>query len=331
VHTTAPQAFDFSSEHAQNFHMASLRIMNDRPYLVGSAVWNQFDFGSEGRQDTKNAINQKGLYFYDRTPKDIAYYYRASLLDEPVLHIANEWSNRAGSLVEHAVQPVWVYTNTEEVELFVNNEPISVRKVAGNRVDWDVTLDDGANVIRAIAADANGVIVAESQINYDDRTSLFGPRAESGDVLAVNCGGHYAFSGSDGLVWEPDRAFESGSWGYVGGTARRVHHRITGTDADPLFQATRDGVEAYRFDVADGRYDVEILLAETRPSEDRPAFSIRANGASVSKELRIGETAGRYRAVRRTVEAEARNASGIIVQFDPPSAATVSGILIRRR
>ena len=46
VHSAAPRAFDFSVEHGAAFHRASFRQILDRDYLVGSAVWNQFDFGS---------------------------------------------------------------------------------------------------------------------------------------------------------------------------------------------------------------------------------------------------------------------------------------------
>ena len=153
VHTTSPRAFDFSSEFAQDFHRASFKAIRDRSYrlppttmvkntsyLVGSAVWNQFEFGSERRQDTKNAINQKGLYFFDRTPKDVAYYYRAALLDKPVLHIADEWSRRAGSRSEDALQPVWVYSNKSIVELWVNGKRQHPRSTTNHFADWTVEL-----------------------------------------------------------------------------------------------------------------------------------------------------------------------------------------------
>lgn len=35
---------------------------------------NKFDFGSAHRQDTKSGLNQKGLYTFDRRPKDTGHY-----------------------------------------------------------------------------------------------------------------------------------------------------------------------------------------------------------------------------------------------------------------
>ena len=330
VHTREPVAFDFSSEHAQNFHLASFDIMNQRPYVVGSAVWNQFDFGSEGRQDTKNAINQKGLYFHDRTPKDIAYYYRAALLDEPILHIANEWSRRAGSCPEDAVQPLWVYSNADEVELVLNGAPVSVKPTVNFRAEWAVALRDGVNRIRASAPGASQFKLAEAVIEYDDRGSLFGSGAESGDVLAVNTGAHYQYIGPDGVVWEEDRAYESGSWGYVGGRARRVHSRIQGTYDDPLYQAARDSVEAYRFDVADGTYEVEVLLVETARNSNRGSFDVYVNSDRVWSDVDLAGTVGRFTAVSRRVVLEVRGGEGLAVTFEPAAASTVAGILVRR-
>ena len=331
VHTREPVAFDFSSEHSQNFHLESFDIMNQRPYLMGSAVWNQFDFGSEGRQDTKNAINQKGLYFHDRTAKDIAYYYRAALLEEPILHIANEWSRRAGNRPGDALQSIWVYSNAKEVELMVNGESVSVQPTVNFRAEWTVTLRDGVNRIRAFAPGASQFSLAEAVIEYDERGSLFGSGGESGEVLAVNAGAHYQYVGPDGVVWEEDRAYESGSWGYVGGRARRVHSRIQGTHDDPLYQATRDSVEAYRFDVADGTYEVEVLLVETARNSDRGSFDVYVNSDRVWTGVDLAGTIGRYTATSRRTVVEARDGAGLTVRFDPADASTVSGILILQK
>ena len=74
VRARNPIAFDFSAEYQQRFHERSFEQMKARPWLAGTAVWNHFDFGSNGRQDSKFGINQKGLQYYDRSPKDVLHY-----------------------------------------------------------------------------------------------------------------------------------------------------------------------------------------------------------------------------------------------------------------
>ncbi|MFN2240119.1 MAG: hypothetical protein ABR524_12080, partial [Thermoanaerobaculia bacterium] len=52
---------------------------------------------SEFRSDSKPTLNQKGLYFFDRQPKDSAFYYRAALTGEPVLRIARNGAFEQGA------------------------------------------------------------------------------------------------------------------------------------------------------------------------------------------------------------------------------------------
>lgn len=46
-----PERFDFSIDWAMDFHKSHLIQISNRDFISGAAVWNMFDFGSEGRQD----------------------------------------------------------------------------------------------------------------------------------------------------------------------------------------------------------------------------------------------------------------------------------------
>ena len=77
-------------------------------------------------------INNKGLVYSDRSPKDVYYYYKAAWRqDIPVLHIASrDWTHRSG--VQHGKAPVplpvKVYTNLPEVELFIDGKSLGKQK-----------------------------------------------------------------------------------------------------------------------------------------------------------------------------------------------------------
>jgi beta-galactosidase len=314
VHTTAPRAFDFSSEYGQLFHVESFPQLEDRPFVLGTAVWNQFDFASSGRQDTKHALNQKGLFFHDRTPKDTVFYYQAALLRKPVLYIAREWIERAGSRDEDRQQPVWVYTNQPEVELFVNGRSVGVREVENRTARFDVELTNGPNGIRAQAG------------SYEDRVTIFYSDRMAGGFFAINAGAHYGHIDEAHVYWEPDREYGAGSWGYIGGKATRTHHRIYGTDEDPLYQASREGMERYQFDVPDGTYEVTLGFAE--PKREKRVFSVTVNGQRVIRDLDLLADHGQYAVVRRTVMTDADRGRGIRVEFS--DGATISAIMIRR-
>jgi beta-galactosidase len=256
VHALEPVRFDFSTEFQQRFHEETFRQIPDRPWLIGSAVWNQFDFGSDFRQDTKYGINQKGLWYYDRTPKDIAWFYKAQLREEPVLHIASrDWRRRAGSRPGDAIMPVRVYSNEPRVELFLNGLSLGSKAVRDTAAAWDVEFAPGENVLSARSATREDRVT----IDYEHRGPLFAEGWSPGANLAVNAGAGEQFIDRDGRVWEADRSYVQGSWGHIGGIDERS--RIFGTDDGPLYQARRLGSHRYRFDVPNGSYLVELHFA----------------------------------------------------------------------
>lgn len=336
IHAREPRAFDFSTEHQQRFHESHLAQLLARPYLAGTAVWNQFDFGSAHRHDSKPNINQKGLLYYDREPKDLWHYYRARLLDEPVLHIATrDWPVRAGSRAADARHDVVVYSNLEAVELVANGTSLGTRATQNGSARWTVTLAPGVNRLEARGAgDGEGRAVRDGTIVvYEDRTAPFVRRDAPVREVAVNAGGAYQYVDGTGLAWEADRPYEPGSWGHVGGEARLDHHRIAGSVEDALFQATREGARAYRFDLPDGDYDVRLLFAETaRRAPGERVFTVRVNGVVAFPALDLAAEAGPYTAVERTVRARAAGGGGVAIDLAGVAGrATISGIAVRRR
>lgn len=319
VHTTDPVRFDFSSEYMQHYHTASFPQIMERSYVVGSAVWNQFDFASEGRQDTKNAVNQKGLYFQDRTPKDIAYYYRAHLLDEPVLHVAQEWNRRAYG----NAQPVWVYTNQQAVELLVNGESQGVQQVENAIAEWTVDLREGVNTVEALSGEHRDAVEIFVQPN------LIGG---GGTVLAVNAGAHYSYEDEAGVVYQRDRAYEFGSWGYVGGDGHRTHHRIYHTVDDPLYQSRRQGMSEYRFDVPAGEYEVEFGFAESEFDDaGNRVFSVAINGRPFISGLDAAAAYNRYVAFSRRIRTSVEGDEGLIIRFEPTIDEAIVNVIVVRR
>jgi len=211
IHALNRKRFDFSSEYGQQFHLPSFSQIESRRFVLGSAVWNQFDFGCASRQDSRYGINNTGLFFYDRTPKDSSFYYQAALLTKPVLTIAREWRERAGD----RRQAVWVYTNQPQVELFVNGKSAGLQVVQNRIARWQVELAAGENRIVARAR----TLEDATTIVFEDRT-----------FFAISAGGEYDYIDRSHVYWQADRAYQPGGWGYVGGEAKLTHRAILGTD-----------------------------------------------------------------------------------------------------
>ncbi|MGH7525420.1 MAG: glycoside hydrolase family 2 TIM barrel-domain containing protein [Gemmatimonadales bacterium] len=333
IHAAEPRAFDFSTEQQQRFHEAHLPQILKRSYLLGSAVWNQFDFGSKGRHDSKPNLNQKGLLYFDRTPKDVWHYYRAALRQEPVLHIASrDWRGRAGSRPEDRVQPVLVYSNLGQVELLLNGRSQGKRQVSNYAARWAIPLTSGSNRLLARGVHGGAAVEDAVTVRYTDRTPFFTDAASTTSTMAVNVGSHYQYIDAGGTAWEADRPYRRGSWGYQGGREVLNHHRILGTPDDALFQAARDGASGYRFDVPDGVYRVSVALAELEHDRaGQRVFSVRVNDRRAFAGVDLAGEYGRYVAVERAVVVEATGGHGVVVRLEARvGSPVVSGIRLDR-
>ena len=119
-HTSEPMQGDYTEEYQAYYHEELIKMIEKRPYLWATHVWNMFDFAADARAEGgENGMNHKGLVTFDRKyKKDSFYAYKAWLSKEPVLHICGK---RYVDRVEETTK-VTVYSNLSEVELWVNGE-----------------------------------------------------------------------------------------------------------------------------------------------------------------------------------------------------------------
>lgn len=126
----APEKGDYTESYQALYHEHMLAMIEDRPWIWASHVWNLFDFAADGRDEGgKHGENQKGLVTFDRKlKKDAFYLYKAAWSEEPFVHICgSRYVDRA-----EAVTEVKVYSNLPEVHLFVDGKPFATQ--AGHRI-----------------------------------------------------------------------------------------------------------------------------------------------------------------------------------------------------
>ncbi len=108
----------------------------------------------------------------------------------------------------------------------------------------------------------------EKQI--DVRLIPFRPDGKEEAELAMNVGANYAFIDTrTDLYWLPERTYEKGSWGVVGGEPLYVGGKV-GTkedilavdEEDPLYQTMRVNPEGFGADLPDGTYEIELLMVD---------------------------------------------------------------------
>ncbi|MFC3996405.1 glycoside hydrolase family 2 protein [Nocardiopsis sediminis] len=113
-----PAQGDCTEGYQALYHEHMLTMIEQRPWLWATHVWNLADFGSAGRlEGGAPGRNQKGLVSFDRTlKKDAFYLYKAAWSSEPFVHVAGR---RRAERVEDVTEVI-VYSNREHVSLVVD-------------------------------------------------------------------------------------------------------------------------------------------------------------------------------------------------------------------
>jgi len=343
LHSLNPQRLDYTIEWQRLLHESYLEQIEARPFLAGTTLWNEFDFGAEQRGNSKPHMNQKGLLTFDRQPKDIYFFYQARLTKRPVIHIATrDWLRRIGAGspgtvgtpdTPQALQPVEVFTNLPVVELFVNGLSLGSRAVGPScHATWQVPFREGFNVVEARGLSGARMLGDRIEVQFAYRAPVLkDPRAPF-KRLAVDVGSNAQYLDDAGIIWEADQEYTPGGWGYVGGKAIKTERNIPRTTDDHLYQFSREGMEGYRFDVPDGDYRVELLFAE--PEYEAPGkrvFDVLLNGRTVIERLDLVKHSGAGRPALLSFHTCAAGGEGIKIEFraavGPP---LVSAILVIR-
>ena len=119
-HGPNPACKDYSEEYQALYHEHMAKMLDERPWIWSSHVWNMFDFGCAARDEGGVAgRNNKGLVTMDRkTKKDSYYIYKAYWNKAPMVHICGRrYAQRAGETTE-----IRVYSNQPTVTLYLNGE-----------------------------------------------------------------------------------------------------------------------------------------------------------------------------------------------------------------
>jgi beta-galactosidase len=114
-----------------------------REWLAGGFAWTGFDYRGEPTPYGWPSINsQFGIVDMCGFPKDNYFYYKSWWGDEPVLHLFPHWNweQREGEVIS-----VWVHSNLDEVELFLNGKSQGSQKVQPlSHLEWKVKYEPGA-------------------------------------------------------------------------------------------------------------------------------------------------------------------------------------------
>ncbi|MEP6508084.1 MAG: glycoside hydrolase family 2 TIM barrel-domain containing protein [Gemmatimonadales bacterium] len=333
VNSLEPERFDFSGTWMKRYHESYVRQLTARPWLAGTAVWNQFDFSQPETGGSIPYMNQKGLQMWDRTPKDVYYLYKANWNPAPMVRVASRgWARRTGIATP---QPVDVYSNLSSVELIVNGRSLGTRSPDDvHRATWDVTFSNGKNALTARGKTGSTTIADSMVIDFVQRPAKLADAAIPFREIGVNTGGHLQYAQPGGIVWEGDQKYVAGSFGYLDGELKIFDKDLAIKESKdtPLYFTYLSGVTSYRFDVPDADYTVEFLFAEPEAKAGERVFSVSLNGKDVIADVDLSAKYGIARAATIDTSVSAKNGEGINVGFRASKGkAILNAIRVRKK
>ncbi|MCX7985100.1 MAG: DUF4982 domain-containing protein [Bacteroidetes bacterium] len=178
-------AYDNCSTPWGSTHRETWRVVRAHDYVSGMFVWTGFDYlGEPTPYDWPSRSSYFGILDLAGFPKDVYYFYKSEWTNEPVLHVFPHWNWKEGDIVD-----VWVYTNCDVVELFVNGKSVGKKKkgVDDLHLQWRVQYAPG--MLMAKGMKGNRAIVATVATAYQ-ASQL---RAEASKPVLVADGKDLAF------------------------------------------------------------------------------------------------------------------------------------------
>jgi len=367
VRSFTPERFDKSIEYETYFHQVYIKAINDRAFISGAAVWNLSDFNSEGRAESMPHINNKGLMTIDREPKDAYLYYQSQLIKTPVIKIgARGWilrsgiEDKAGAL--HCTQPVQVFSNQSSVTLTVDGKIIGTKTTQEGIATFDVAFTDGEHQLTASATAAGVTYKDNATVKFLLQPYTLSDTHTTFKEVNISLGDK-RFTTDEKLqeVWLPEQAYRSGSWGYIGGhiftmksTKRQPYgsdKNILGTENDPVYETQRVGIEQFKLDVPDGKYEVTLLFAELLSAAINDAniynldngksvpyekpeerlFDVTINGQKVIEGLGNNNYLVPETAYSTKIMVDVKNKQGIVIGFNAIKGETIlNGLQVRK-
>ena len=151
-----------------------------RPYLAGMNIWTGFDYRGEATPYTWPSVESYfGMVDACGFYKDDAWYLKSWWTNTPVVHILPHWNwpGKEGQNIK-----VWVYSNCNEVELFLNKKSFGKQTMQPNsHLEWQVPYTPGT--LEAIGY-TNGKVITNDIVKTTGEPSAIALSADKPAIKA---------------------------------------------------------------------------------------------------------------------------------------------------
>ncbi len=178
-------SYDLNSAAWSDILDVEFQLMEDDGFVAGEFVWTGFDYLGEPTPFAQQARSSYfGIVDLCGIPKDRFYLYRSYWRPETTtVHILPHWNwpDRMGKNV-----PVFVYTNGDSAELFLNGKSLG-RRTKGRRPERPANFAQGKAAI-ASSTESGGSNIAAGANDGDESTRWCAAAAGTGQWWQVDLG-----------------------------------------------------------------------------------------------------------------------------------------------
>lgn len=153
-----------------------MRYVAQRKYIAGAFVWTGFDYGGESAMHYwPGVVSNFGIMDYCGFPKDAFWYYKSCWQNDPVLHILPHWNGLETDSVD-----VQLYTNMQEVELFLNGKSLGSKRLEKYDIpSWKIKYRPG----QLVAKGKRGKEKITTSIKTTEKPSALKITSETGGII----------------------------------------------------------------------------------------------------------------------------------------------------
>jgi beta-galactosidase len=263
------------------------RFCNAREWMSGGFVWTGFDYrGEPSPNHWPNISSQYGVIDTCGFPKDAFFYYRSWWTDQPVLHLFPHW-NWPG--MEGKEIAVWVYSNLDKVELFLNGQSLGAKEMTKDaHVAWAVKYAPGSIEARGFKGDKPAMTAKRETTDAAAKLVMTADRREisaDGEDVAMFAVAVHDAQGRVVPITENEVTFKISGAGKLIGTG----------NGDPTNQESDKGTSRKAFCglcmavVQSTKTAGEITVEATSPGLDPATVTIAAKATTLRPQVAVWE------------------------------------------
>jgi beta-galactosidase len=328
LNSDKPKRFDFTGQYQRLFNESYLKQIEERHFISGSAIWNQFDFSQPDVGGSMPYLNQKGMLTWDRKPKDVYYLFQANWSKKPMVHIAEkDWPVRAitGDSKKYTIT---IYSNLNEINLFHNGTKVGTKPIEKlNKVQFEVVLEKGENQLKATGVSNGKTLENNTQVTLQKYLE----KNDSSIFINVGSNAQY-FDTVSNTAWIEDNPF-NGYYGYVGGEEKQLNRKsiIRNNRYNPLYYSAIEGANSYKIKVKNGKYMLSLYLMEFNEiAQGERVFDVFVNENKVISALDLTKEAGFCYGIEKIFEVEVTNNEVLIELKSIKGKTILSGLQLNQ-